>query len=60
MLFIYVSVYNTSAMVEDNIGQIRLRHVSQTVSVRREGATTRTTRPRDADNSFDAASTSKS
>ena len=43
-------------MDENKIGQIRLRRVSQTASVRRERAATRTTRPRVVDNSFDDAS----
>lgn len=44
---------NTSAMAEDNIDLIRLGLVSQVVSVRRERAAVRTTRPRVANNSFD-------
>lgn len=57
MLFIYVCVYNTCVMAKNNTSWIRLRHVSQTATVRREKATARTTRPRVADDSFDGVST---
>lgn len=45
-------------MAKNNIGRITLERVSQTASVRREKAATRTMRTRVADNSFDGASTS--